>query len=581
LVYSTFLGGSGLDQANGVALDANGNVYVAGGTNSDGLFPSSAGFSKINKGSGDAFVAKLNPALAGAAGITYFNYLGGLNADSAVGVAVDRQGNAYVTGSTVSSDFLANAVAQFPAFQPTYGGGNADAFVTVLNPTGTTLIYSSYLGGTNTEGAGGIAVDNATPASAYVTGQTCSQDFPVSNPLQATPGGNCDAYISKVSIQHGLAVNPTALVFPAQSLGLPSSSQTLTITNGDTPVTITNIVVSGAQLGDFAEVDTCPKQPQGPMAPGEQCMINVTFTPSGAGIRKALITINNSISSVVINLTGTTSTVTLSASSLAFGTQPVGTPSTLPVTVTNTGTVALTFSSITASGDFSETNNCSVALQPATNCVINVTYIPSAQGSSIGALTLTDNGTGSPQIVSLTGTGFQQSPDFAISASQTSATISAGQPAMYSLTISPLAGFSQPVALSCSGLPRGTACLASANPVTVAGATQFTVTVTTSVRTLVPIALRKFQFPGSAHRFDGVLSLSFIVFLCVVILARLQYRPARAVFGLAVVLLLFAMACGGNPSGVPAGTPAGTSQIMVTATSGSLTHSVPLTLTVN
>ena len=65
------------------------------------------------------------------------------------------------------------------------------------------------------------------------------------------------------------------------------------------------------------------------------------------------------------------------------------------------------------------------------------------------------------------------------------------------------------------------------------------------------------------------------------ILARLQYRPARAVFGFAVVLLMFAMACGGTPSGVPAGTPAGTSQVVVTGTSGSITHSVPLTLIVN
>jgi len=323
------------------------------------------------------------------------------------------------------------------------------------------------------------------------------------------------------------------------------------------------------------------------MYPGSQCKITVTFTPLAPGIRKALITITgtdflgNPIPSPVLNLTGSTSTVTLSASSLAFGTQAVGTSSVQQVIVTNTGTVALTFSSITASGDFSETNNCGVPLQPTTNCKIKVTYNPLSQGPSIGALTLTDNGSGSPQIVSLTGTGFQQSPDFTISTSQPSATISAGQPANYSLTISPLGGFSQPVTLSCSGLPRGTDCLASANPVTVAGTTQFTVTVTTSVRTLVPITLRKFQFPGNAHHFDGVPALSFIVFLCVVILAWLQYRPARAVFGLAVVLLLFAMACGGNPSGVPAGTPAGTSQIMVTATSGSLTHSVPLTLTVN
>jgi hypothetical protein len=599
LVYSTFLGGSELDQANGVALDfignVIGNVYVAGGTNSEGLFPLSAGFAKSNSGNGDAFVAKLNPAIPGAAGVVYFTYLGGSKADSAAGIAVDNANppSAYVTGTTVSAvDPLDPLATPFPivtatAFQPTYGGGNADAFVTELNSTGTALLYSSYLGGTNAEGASGIAVDRAVPAaSAYVTGQTCSQDFPISNPLQAAPGGNCDAYITKVSIQHGIAVNPAGLVFPAQSLGTTSAPQIMTITNGDSQVNNLRIVPSGPQSGDFLSSNNCPTSPNS-ISPGSQCEITVTFTPSASGIRKALITITgtdalgNAIPSPVLNLTGSTSTVTLSASSLAFGTQTVGTSSVQQVIVTNTGTVALAFSSITASGDFSETNNCTVPLQPTTNCKINVTYNPLSQGSSIAALTLTDNGSGSPQIVLLTGTGFQQSPDFTISSPQPIATISAGQPANYSLTISPLGGFSQPVALSCSGLPREATCLASANPVTVTGTTQITVTVTTSLRTFVPMAFKKFQFPGSAHRYDGVLSMSFIVFLCFVILARMRFRPATGAFGLAIVLLLLATACGGgSQSGLPAGTPAGTSQIVVMGTSGSLTHPVTLTLVV-
>ncbi len=92
----------------------------------------------------------------------YFTYLGGSKADSAAGIAVDGSRNAYVTGTTVSAvDPLDPLATPFPivaatAFQPTYGGGNADAFVTELNSTGTALVYSSYLGGTNTEGAGGF-----------------------------------------------------------------------------------------------------------------------------------------------------------------------------------------------------------------------------------------------------------------------------------------------------------------------------------------------------------------------------------------------------------------------------------------
>ena len=184
--------------------------------------------------------------------LSYFTYLGGTHADSGTGIAVDSAGNAYVTGTTVSTDFpTAGAV-----FQPAYGGGNADSFVAKFDPTGATLVYSSYLGGTNTELATGIAVDSS--GSAYVTGQTCSEDFPLSNPLQAVPGGNCDAYVAKVSILAGFALNPAGLVFPAQSLNTTSQPQTLTLTNGDSLQTISSITISGTNSGDFTETNTCP-----------------------------------------------------------------------------------------------------------------------------------------------------------------------------------------------------------------------------------------------------------------------------------------------------------------------------------
>ncbi len=144
---------------------------------------------------GDAFVAKFNPTLSGSASLLYFTYLGGALADSGTGIAVDASGNIFITGSTVSTNFpIAGAV-----FQPNYGGGNSDAFVTELNPANppaTALIYSTYLGGSNTDVATGIAVD--TSDAAYVSGQTCSLDFPLSNPEQPTYGGNCDAFVSKI-----------------------------------------------------------------------------------------------------------------------------------------------------------------------------------------------------------------------------------------------------------------------------------------------------------------------------------------------------------------------------------------------
>jgi hypothetical protein len=400
LAYSTYLGGAGLDQGNAITVDSNGNPYVAGLTDSStfGFTPAATVVQPAYNGEGDAFVAEFSTTGT----LTYFTYLGGTHADSATGIAVDSTFNVYVTGTTASINFpTAGAV-----FQPAYGGGNTDSFVAKIGPGGTPLVYSSYLGGTNAELATGIAVD--TSGSAYVTGQTCSEDFPLANPFQAVPGGNCDAYVAKVSILAGFSLTPSGLVFPAQSLNTTSQSQTLTLTNGDSQQTISSIAISGTSAGDFTETNTCPILPT-PIAVGATCAITVSFSPTAEGVRKASLTITDSApgSPQVVNLTGNTSTVSLSASSLAFGLQQVGVPSAAQdVTVTNVGTTTLTISSIVASGDFSEIDNCTKAsLQPTTNCVIQVTYNPSAAVASIGAVTLTDTGSGSPQEILLTGTG--------------------------------------------------------------------------------------------------------------------------------------------------------------------------------
>jgi hypothetical protein len=421
LAYSSFLGGTGLDQGNGIAVDTSGNVYVAGLLTSkastlDVSVPASAFQTDCNPGSttclGNAFVAKFT--LGATPALDYFTYLGGAVATSAAGVAVDSADDVYLAGST-SGDLPTTP----DAFQGTYGGGNADAFVTELNPAASALVYSTYLGGSNTDAATGIALNLANSSSclvlsgnticpAYVAGQTCSFDFPLANSLQPTYGGNCDAFIAEVSVLQGIAVNPSGLQFPTQSIGSTSQAQTVTLTNGETPQTISGISIVGSNPGDFAETNTCPISPSA-LGDSATCTISVTFTPTAVGIRKAEIQITDSApgSPQIVTLTGSTSTVGVSASSLAFGSQQVSVTSTSKaVTVTNNGTTALTISSINASGAFAQTDDCTAApLQPTTNCVINVTFTPTAPGSSVGALTITDNAAGSPQAVLLTGTG--------------------------------------------------------------------------------------------------------------------------------------------------------------------------------
>ncbi len=412
LVFSTYLGGSGLDQGNGVAVDTAGSAYVAGLTTStastllftppSGAYQSDCALDTLKVCEGDAFVAKV--ALSGTPALSYFTYLGGSLADSANGIALDSSGDAYVTGSTVSTNFpIAGTV-----FQPTFGGGNADAFITELNPTGSDLVYSTYLGGSATDIGNGIAVDTASPAGAYVGGQTCSFDFPLANPLQPSYGGNCDAFVSKASFLEGIALNPAGLLFPTVSLGSSSTVQTVTLTNGDNTLTISSITVTGPGAAEFAETTTCPVGTS-TLAAGAQCTISVTFTPTALGVQKASIEITDSASGSpqYISLTGSTSTVGITPPSVAFGSQAVGVASAAQaVTVTNIGSAVMTISAVATSGPFTETNDCTaVPLEPTANCVVNVAFAPIAPGPDIGALTITDSAPGSPQVVLLTGAG--------------------------------------------------------------------------------------------------------------------------------------------------------------------------------
>jgi len=187
LSYSTYLGGSGNDSATAIAVDSSGNAYVTGYTSSSD-FPAVGALQPANAGSNDAFVAKLN---ASGTALIYATYLGGTGNDFGRGISVDSLGNAYVTGETHSTDFpTANP------FQPAYGGGLWDAFVTKLEPTGSILVYSTYMGGTDRDYGTGIAADSS--GSAYVIGFTSSTDFPTANPFQPASGGSTDAFVAKL-----------------------------------------------------------------------------------------------------------------------------------------------------------------------------------------------------------------------------------------------------------------------------------------------------------------------------------------------------------------------------------------------
>jgi hypothetical protein len=412
LVYSTFLGGSGpYDYGNGIAVDSAGNAYVTGETDSTD-FPTADPLQASIKGLTNAFVTELN---AGGSALLYSTYLGGSDYDAAYGIAVDTAGNAYVTGYTMSTDFpTANPL------QGTCGSCNGfyTAFVAKLNPTGSALVYSTYLGGSGGDQGDGIAVDTA--GNAYVTGWTASTDFPTANPLQ-TKCDNCqagssgDAFVAKISPGPAeVTLSTNTLTFASYSAGTTSAEESVTLTSsGAGLLTLTSITASG----DFALITTGTSCPYtgGSVASSATCTIDVTFTPTTTGLRTGSVTINDNASNTpqVVSLsgTGTAPGVSLSTTSVSFGNQAVGTTSaSRAVTVTNNGTASLTFTGIAATGDFTvaasgTTCSSSAPVAASSNCVINVLFTPTATGSRSGSLTLTDNASGTPQTVSLSGTG--------------------------------------------------------------------------------------------------------------------------------------------------------------------------------
>ena len=203
VTYSTFLGGADNDGAFSVALDRDGNIYLAGITASLN-FPKTSGSvpGRAFPDATDAFVAKLNPQ---GTALLYATYLGGSDAEAAMAVAVDAEGNAYVTGGTNSSDFPVTS----GAFQPRFGGSgghslppfsrpSGDGFVAKLNPTGSALVYSSYLGGTGVDQGYGIAVDSS--GAVYVAGATDSPNFPVTQgAFQTTRHGFTDVFVARIN----------------------------------------------------------------------------------------------------------------------------------------------------------------------------------------------------------------------------------------------------------------------------------------------------------------------------------------------------------------------------------------------
>lgn len=286
-VYSSRFGGAGTESVGGVAITSSGQAVIAGTTNSTN-FPTASPMQPSIGGANDAFVVKVNAA-GGA--FDFSTWLGGTFNDSANSVALDGAGAVYVAGLTNSTNF---PTQDAPQNQFSGGSGN-DAFVTKINAAGSALIYSTYLGGQGADSASGIAVDSA--GNAYVTGTTSSQNFPVASPLQpALRGFSSDAFVTKLGVETDLAITKSASRNPVMVNN--NFSYTLVAANrgpsAATGVVVTDQLPAGINfVSATSSVGACSNNSGavtcniGALAAQASATITIIATPAAAG------TINN------------------------------------------------------------------------------------------------------------------------------------------------------------------------------------------------------------------------------------------------------------------------------------------------
>jgi Beta-propeller repeat/Abnormal spindle-like microcephaly-assoc'd, ASPM-SPD-2-Hydin len=591
-IYSTYLGGSGGSSGTAISADANGNAYVAA--------QSGSGFPLLNpiQSSTVDFSASVSQ-FNSTGSLVYSTYLG--EETSPVGIQADSDGQAYVAGAVYVNGNPSGSVPVSTPIQSSFGAGTNDSFVSVINTSGTSLLFSSYLGG-DSDSPNGLGIDSA--GNTYLSGYTngglgAFGTFPILNasngvyfPLvivEGNPGfypAN-QTFIAKIvlsagpSLSHPATVNFTTDPQPVGS-STTAAAVLLANTSASIDVAISNIAING----DFSQTNNCPQM----LLAATSCKFQVIFSPTAGGQRTGNITITDNAPGsphvIVLIGTGQVPQVGLAPTSLTFASQIIGTSSSAQnVTLTDTGSAFLNISGVSIVGDFSESNNCSSEVAPTGSCQIAVVFTPSATGTRTGTLTIVDNASGSPQTVSLTGTGAGPGLGLGLpTGGSGSATVAAGATASYTLAVGG-AGLSGTASLTCTGAPTGADCSVPATVnISSTNAVSFNVSVSTTSRTMAARHSPTFRRLGS---FWGLALMGCMFFSLSGRNRRtsgVRGRTAkRYLLFLTLMLALLLCGCGGGSSGAhtnPNGTPAGTYKLSVTATMGSTAQTTVLTLVV-
>ncbi len=319
LVYSTYIGGAGTDVAHAIAVDSSGNAYVTGETNA--WFPTTAGAYQTSSGGGfeDVFISKLNNT---GSALVYSTYIGGTGTEIGYGIAVDPSGNAYVTGEA-----NINYPTTAGAYQPTLAGSN-NVFVTELNAAGNSLVYSTYLGGDNSDSGRGIALDSS--GNIYVTGWTYSSYFPTTAGAYQTTSAsgtlNTDTFVAKFD----------AADFGATPTNTRTNTQTNTITNTAT-ITSTNTSTKTPTNTVTNTMTSTPTSTPTPCGfPGNTCTF--TNTPTNTATNTSTNSATNTYTITATRTPTSTSTNTSTSTATNSATKTVTNTPTSSPTKTSTFT---------------------------------------------------------------------------------------------------------------------------------------------------------------------------------------------------------------------------------------------------
>jgi Beta-propeller repeat/Abnormal spindle-like microcephaly-assoc'd, ASPM-SPD-2-Hydin len=645
-LFSTYLGGSGEDYPAGLAVDSDGNIYVAGSTTSSD-FPTTQGSLQNQLGGGtDAFVMKIGTTSAPFVSLSpnslQFAALAVSSTSQPQTVTLRNMGSSAMSigsitasGDFAESDTCGSSVAAAGSctlsitFTPTASGartgsvviqddaagsphsivlsgvgegGSSSPATAVLMPS--TLTFSSVPVGRSgiaqtvtLTNAGNASLSIATIqvsgdytqtnncGSSLTSGSSCAINV-VFTPTAAgsrsgslTIADNAPACPQAVSLTGtGAAANlmftPASLSFSNVLVGSNSTQAVILSNAGNAPIDINSIQITGG----FVQTNNCP----GLLAASSSCSINIAYTPSAVATNSGSLAVSYGTQSTPLSMSvagnGAVADLVVTPPSLAFSSVALGQSSaSQTVTLTNTGNGSLSVSNLQVAGNYKQTNNCPATLAGGATCAISVVFTPNATGSSSGSLTVTDSA-GNPQVVSLSGTG----SDFSLATSTSSNTIQPGATATYTLTASAVGGtFSNAVSLSCSGLPAQATCSFSPSTVTPGASkvtTTLTITTTDSIADNTPaIPARRKPLNDAWMQLQGLGVVGMV-------LAKGKKRSKRtAIFillALVVLGMLFMTGCAGG-TGIAPQTPSTTSQsytITVVGTSGSLQHSVPVTL---